>query len=101
MIRFIEYFENFNMKFNIPKEYKNMVIAMRKCGYVPHEESFVRGSRYPRFHIYAKTLTDGIQLNLHLDQKKPSYKGSRAHNGEYDGPLVEQEAARIQKILAE
>jgi hypothetical protein len=32
---------------------------------------------------------------LHLDQKKPQYKGTRAHNGEYDGPIVEREITRI------
>ena len=52
---------------------------------------------YPRFHIYctldksSKTLT----INLHLDQKAPSYDGSSAHSGEYDGPLIEKEADRL------
>ena len=36
-----------------------------------------------------------MEIDLHLDQKKPQYKGARAHNGEYDGPVVEREIARI------
>mgnify|MGYP001605057255 CR=1 FL=1 len=53
---------------------------------------------YPRFHIYAKEEGDTIIINLHLDQKRPSYEGSSAHSGEYDGDLVEREAERIKKM---
>lgn len=78
---------------------------MRKCGYTPDgkdertdELRFFRslsGRRYPRFHLYATILDDEATLNLHVDQKQPSYQGSSAHSGEYDGPLVENEAQRI------
>ena len=52
---------------------------------------------YPRFHLYFEIDKDNRQvLNLHLDQKKPSYAGSSAHNAEYDGELVQREAALIQ-----
>ena len=78
---------------------------MRKCGYAPDgqenktgELRFFRsltGRRYPRFHLYATTANNKAILNLHLDQKQPSYQGSSAHSGEYDGPLVEQEFQRI------
>lgn len=60
--------------------------------------SISRGD-YPRFHIYAKEEGENIIVNLHLDQKKPSYEGSSAHSGEYDGDLVEREAERIKKQL--
>lgn len=52
---------------------------------------------YPRFHIYLKEnkKTGEIVINLHLDQKKPIYKGAPAHSGEYDGKIVETEAERI------
>ena len=38
---------------------------------------------------------DEIVFDLHLDQKKPSYVGTKAHGGEYDGPTVEKEMSRI------
>lgn len=79
---------------------------LRKCGYVqitnPHnqETSFARnldpGRFYPRFHVYPEETPKQIILNLHLDAKRPSYQGTTAHSGEYDGPVVEAEAARIQ-----
>lgn len=54
---------------------------------------------YPRFHIYLKQAGDRLIFNLHLDQKQPSYEGSHAHSGEYEGPVVETEADRIKEIL--
>ena len=69
---------------------------------------FTRPPRgYPRFHIYLKIdgSTDSPQeiknliFNLHLDQKKPIYKGATAHSGEYEGELIEKEAERIKQIL--
>lgn len=54
---------------------------------------------YPRFHIYLKQAGDRLIFNLHLDQKQPSYQGTHAHGGEYDGPTVEAEAERIKNIL--
>lgn len=39
-----------------------------------------------------------VTLNLHLDQKQPSYQGSHAHSGEYKGALIEVEVARIKNI---
>lgn len=58
-------------------------------------------SGYPRFHIYLKINREAeeILFNLHLDQKKPIYKGVAAHSGEYEGEIVEDEAERIKKIL--
>lgn len=57
------------------------------------------GRFYPRFHLYIKDKGDVIIFDLHLDQKKASYKGQRAHSGEYDGPLVEEEIGRIERWL--
>ncbi|MCH7552279.1 hypothetical protein IIB49_02720, partial [Patescibacteria group bacterium] len=54
---------------------------------------------YPRFHIYAKEQEDTASLNIHLDQKQPSYEGSSAHSGEYEGSLIEQEVERIQSLV--
>ncbi|MDP2641098.1 MAG: hypothetical protein Q8P39_00960 [Candidatus Yanofskybacteria bacterium] len=98
------------MRFEIPLQNQNLPQIMRQCGYAPEgqdgdEWKFtrpLRGARYPRFHMYARTSPDAAKasLNLHLDQKQPSYRGSSAHSGEYDGPLVEQEAARIQSLVS-
>lgn len=53
---------------------------------------------YPRMHVYiTKDSAEGGQLDIHLDQKKASYEGQRAHSGEYEGPLVREEAERLQR----
>lgn len=55
---------------------------------------------YPRYHVYITRQDDnGIELDIHIDQKHASYEGSRAHSGEYDGPLVEEEAKRLMRWL--
>ena len=81
---------------------------MRQAGYSPdrhnqtNEPSFSRpldGSSYPTFHIYVSAQEEAWLLKLHLDQKKPSYQGTSAHAGEYDGQVVEAEAERIKSIF--
>jgi hypothetical protein len=79
---------------------------MRKIGYhfqgqSGQESSFVRPPRgYPRFHVYLREEEDDdLILNLHLDQKRPSYKGTTAHSGEYEGKIVENEVERIKQIF--
>ena len=94
-----------DMKFRINLKTETLLNIMRRCGYAPErmdektgELRFFRsltGRRYPRFHLYAMQNHDEIILNLHLDQKQPSYQGSSAHSGEYSGPLIEQEVERI------
>ena len=54
---------------------------------------------YPRLHLFIKPDKDNLALSLHLDQKKPIYQGAVAHAGEYDGPVVEREMARIKQYL--
>jgi len=58
-------------------------------------------SGYPRFHVYVELdkVSQQISINLHLDQKKPSYQGAPAHSAEYDSGTVKKEAARIKQIL--
>lgn len=76
---------------------------MRSLGYRPlglserQELNCVRpmGADYPRLHIYAREEKGNFVLNLHLDQKKPSYQGATAHSGDYDSPLISVEAKRI------
>ena len=84
---------------------------LRRAGYAflrkdekTGEMSFVKragNADYPRFHIYVKTLGyTGAEINLHLDQKKTSYEGTRAHSGEYNSEenrWLEQEEKIIKK----
>lgn len=78
-------------------------MIMQRCGYGEMvnrqgQRSYtrlLRGVPYPRFHAYIDMLDDGFQINLHLDQKAPVYKSVSAHAGEYDGAVIEDEAARI------
>jgi len=103
------------MKFVIKNALKeNIVTLMRRVGYyfigenkTGRELIFVRPLRtgrsgYPRFHIYLKVnqKTEEILFNLHLDQKKPIYRGVTAHSGEYDGKIVKEETERIKQILS-
>ncbi len=98
------------MKLLLPKLQLAPPYYMRLCGYLkienPHknnEESYARsleaGRFYPRFHVYIETTNQHTGLNLHLDAKKPSYEGTSAHSGEYDGDVVESEGARLTQIL--
>ncbi len=65
-------------------------------------DSYVRRltrDHYPRFHMYIKIEGEQVIFDLHLDQKKASYKGSHAHNAEYDGEVVQQEINRIKGLI--
>lgn len=82
----------------------NSLAILRKAGYSPFkdpqtgEESFIirlTPEFYPRFHLYVEQAGSNISFNLHLDQKKASYGTNHAHSGEYDGPIIEKELARI------
>lgn len=82
---------------------------IRKAGYRFQEKDeknqeliFVRPlerSGYPRFHLYIKKTEEILIFDLHLDQKKPVYKGIPAHSAEYEGEIVEKEAERIKENL--
>ena len=99
------------MKFSLTTTTENLSFGLRRLGYrLEREErgelAFAKiigpsSSGYPRFHLYVKTHQSGgrIFFNLHLDQKKPIYKGATAHSGEYEGALVANEAKRIQEGL--
>ncbi len=86
----------------------NPVQLMRQAGYsfvkgiIGEEMSFERAlaaNGWPRFHAYVKEDAETVSINLHLDQKRPSYAGASAHSGEYDGELVAQEIERIKKLI--
>ncbi|TSC94463.1 MAG: hypothetical protein CEN87_432 [Parcubacteria group bacterium Licking1014_1] len=96
------------MNFIIKNINENISNIARKLGYVIidskeyNEYNMVRKlgyDNYPRFHIYLKQAGDKLIFNLHLDQKQPSYRGSHAHAGEYEGPVVETEAEKIIELL--
>jgi len=96
------------MKFTLKGPFKeNIYSLIRQVGYhfqgKDEEKSeiiFVRpASGYPRFHLYLKKEDNNLIFNLHLDQKKPIYKGTSAHAGEYDSELVKKEAERVKQIL--
>jgi hypothetical protein len=84
----------------------NPASFMRSCGYSleraeGNELSFMRriaGSDYPRLHAYTHMEDGTLVINLHLDQKKPSYDGANAHSGEYDSDLVTEESERIKSF---
>ena len=89
----------------------NIYILMRQCGYYFEREdkgelvfSRIIGSGksgYPRFHAYIKidNVSQQTYINLHLDQKKPVYKGAPAHSAEYDSEAVKKEIVRIKQTL--
>ena len=98
------------MEFTIKDIQKNVVEVAREIGYLiidtreNGEYNLVRKlefDNFPRFHIYLKQAGDRLIISLHLDQKQPSYeaKGVHAHNGEYFGLIIEDEADRIKQIL--
>jgi hypothetical protein len=96
------------MDFTIKNLKDNPLNISRRIGYLmlgaqgSNEYNLVRkitGNNFPRFHVYLKQRGDYFEFNLHLDQKAPIYKGSHAHSGEYEGPVVENEADRIKEKL--
>ncbi|MFA5359279.1 MAG: hypothetical protein WC310_05720 [Patescibacteria group bacterium] len=96
------------MKITINGPFKiNINNMMRNLGYhfqgedpTARELGFTRPKiGYPRLHLFIKPDKESFILSLHLDQKKPAYKGAVAHSGEYDGPVVEREMARIEQYL--
>lgn len=95
------------MTFRINNFGYNTTELARRLGYRPlrHTEkgelNCVRplGGDYPRFHIYLKEDPKVITLNIHLDQKKPSYEGTHAHGGDYDSETVREEVDRIMNLL--
>lgn len=86
------------MKFTIDNQQDNILNLMRHIGYAPYYDSFVKrlgSNKFPRFHIYIKDN----EFDLHLDQKKPSYAGQKAHSGEYSNKIIEEEKKRIINLL--
>jgi hypothetical protein len=90
------------MRFEIKNPGGSILTLVRQAGYHALRDSFVRPlgrSGYPRFHLYIEQKGNDLVFNLHLDQKKPVYKGTAAHSGEYDSAVVRQEAERIKQTI--
>jgi hypothetical protein len=90
----------FVLKTERPENIQNLMrrIQYHFLGEKDDQLSFTRpigSTRYPMFHIYLKQNSTEISINIHLDQKGPSYGKNTAHNGEYDGSLIEKEVERI------
>jgi len=98
------------MRFEIKDEFKeNTYNLMRRAGYIclaenreTGEINYIRSlapNGYPRFHIYLKKENKTLVFNLHLDQKRPIYKGTPAHSADYDGEVLEKEKQRIKQFI--
>ncbi len=97
------------MEISVPhSNSSNFYNLLRRAGYVPvlipkaNETSWTRrlgSSHYPRFHVYLRHAKNRLVFSLHLDQKKPVYRGVHAHNAEYEGTIVQKEKERIESIL--
>lgn len=93
------------MKFQIENKTKDSIYnLLRQARYRPHADAYVRplGSNfYPRFHLYVRDNTSSsiVDMSLHIDQRKPRYQGTTAHNADYDGDVLVEESNRIKNIF--
>ena len=96
------------MKVIIEKPITSVANFFRRAGYHfqkrdKKEFVFVKrltDQQFPRFHAFCKIVKDKFVINLHLDHKKTSYKGTRAHSGEYsqDSELLKREMERLKNL---
>jgi len=98
------------MRLVFKKSRDSSLSLMRRAGYSfvrrderTKEEGYQRrlsSGDYPKFHAFVKSEKNFIFVNLHLDQKKPSYLGSHAHSGEYEeSEILEKEAQILKKVF--
>jgi len=87
----------------------NPATFLRKASYAfirdhrSGQESYVRrltGNFYPRLHCYIFEQGGQTTFNLHLDQRATRYEGQKAHAGEYDSQIVQEELERLQNIIS-
>jgi len=89
------------MKMLFPENYhdspRNLIM---NTGYAEFRDPKTGQGFYPRFHVYLENHPQGFVVDIHLDQKQPSYGGgSHMHSGEYVGPAVKEELMRIAKHI--
>lgn len=92
-----------NVKFPLVSIGNPRVFFSRLGYHVERNGSYARRAGngvFPRYHVYAEVQGEQIRVSLHLDAKAPTYEGTSAHAGEYDGPLIEAEMQRISNALA-
>lgn len=96
------------MKLTLMNPPERAQTLMRRAGYSEYRDPNTGKSSFskrlgldffPKFHAYVEEYSDALAINLHLDQKKPSYEGTPMHGGEYEGPLVEKEIARLKNFI--
>ena len=98
------------MRISLPFDFnQNLRNFMRRAGYAEFNDpntgqtSYTKrlsSGFYPRFHAYLEQDQDNSSfINLHLDQKKPSYAGAHAHNAEYEGETVENEGQKLKGLV--
>lgn len=100
------------MNFATPKnQFKtNLIAALRRAGYFAivdrltgktgYVRRLSREAHFPRFHLYLYRETpQDYHFSLHLDQKRPSYRGSPAHSADYHEDTVKVELNRVLSIL--
>lgn len=98
------------MKFKFPYKGFNSRELIRRCSYgewfdreynkISYTHKLGSGN-YPRFHVYLVDHDNYFEVDLHLDQKQPSYGVGHSHSGEHEGETVENEARRITTVIAE
>lgn len=98
------------MRFKFPYKIYSADYLIRRAGYGRWEDKAHSGVsytrklgtvNYPRFHVHLTSFEKYFEVELHLDQKQPSYLKGKAHSGEYEGPVIEDEARRITAIISE
>ena len=99
------------MKMLFPEDYGDSArnLLLKRCSYAEFRDpntqkiSYVHRPGtgfYPRFHVYLQDHPKGFVIDIHLDQKQPSYGGgSHLHSGEYDTPVVKNEIMRIAEAI--
>ncbi|MBI5076756.1 hypothetical protein HZB94_00020 [Candidatus Falkowbacteria bacterium] len=97
------------MKFKFPYKGYHPDELVRRAGFGQWKDkahggiSYTRKlgtENYPRFHVHIVEYEKYFEVELHLDQKQPSYLKGKAHSSEYDGQVVEDEARRITAVIA-
>ena len=79
---------------------------LRRASYAPHYDRVTGNTSYthkvtyafyPRYHCYVSETDKVVTFDFHLDQKEASYAGSHMRSGEYEGPTIEREVARVKE----